>query len=821
MPLTVEQLIEKSIDQRKRNRLDEALISAMAAIDADQDDVEAWWQLALSRLALKDTEKAIPALRKTVELAPGFAHGWTRLGISLLKMGSDQEAKLAFETAIDIDEEEEEEVLKPLSDIYAKENNSDQDESEISVLEKIDDYEGLESLQLNRLGNLHFRNNNYFEAIKYWKRDVECSGSRASRFNIGLAYNQPNISQYVDAIDMWRLALRYHPDYELPARNIAEVLPKLLIRGEKVKEVIETILVEDQWFSFYLNPFQLINAPEDLDFDEFEPKIIQKLKKKLLQEIDLEDGVIPWIEGLVVDKSRAIGLCDELNNDTLRWWHWNVFSCKPLLNFLHNGSYEHFIVDKDESPLDIIEILEDDDDFRDWISVPFSKQFDLVLSSTLEVLSKSSSDDDLNVLKCLLDGRRWVSSSYEDRCFENSRRIVNNMLIPLRDLTESANNKSPSLSELKKNIEGKAIYKIFNILPVYFNDYRNEAVSLIRDISIRSFNIDSDCEQAKAILDLTRLFSHKTVVLNDRLKDDFKEIEKIRINRLLIPLRKVADSAEEEIPSLDSLWKIIDVDGIATILNGLPEDFSEYQNEAVSLIRDIAISCFNIHDDSDLSKSVLELTGLFKHKSASLNEKLKEDFKAIENIVKEERKHEAKKTKGSEAWAITKEGVKQGNRFIATSDVDSIRWGVAVTRNSYGIEYDFLLSIKAADGRSILFKWKTSQDVETSQGHFNDLVNAGITYLFPVIISRIEDRLSRGGVVKIGNCRVTNQGIEFETSGWFTTNTHFIPWRRVSTSIDNGELTIEDIASHKINITMPLRETDNAAILSFMADKKN
>lgn len=233
MSLTVDQLIEKSKDQRKRNRLDEALISAMAAVDAAQDNADAWWQLGLSRLALADNEKAIPALRKTVELAPDFGYGWTRLGSALLKLGNEQEAKASFEKAIDL---EEEDALKPLSEIYARENNCNQDESEISILDKIDDYEGLESFQLNRLGNLHFRNNNYFEAIKYWKRDVAISGSRASRFNIGLAYNQASISQLADAIDMWRLTLRYHPDYELPAQKVAELLPNLIIRAQKTKE---------------------------------------------------------------------------------------------------------------------------------------------------------------------------------------------------------------------------------------------------------------------------------------------------------------------------------------------------------------------------------------------------------------------------------------------------------------------------------------------------------------------------------------------------------------------------------------------------------
>jgi hypothetical protein len=75
---------------------------------------------------------------------------------------------------------------------------------------------------------------------------------------------------------------------------------------------------------------------------------------------------------------------------------------------------------------------------------------------------------------------------------------------------------------------------------------------------------------------------------------------------------------------------------------------------------------------------------MFHFKSADLNRQLEEDFVKIEELIREERKHEAKKTMGSDAWEITKEGVRNRRSYIPTADVSSIRWGATITSESSG-----------------------------------------------------------------------------------------------------------------------------------------
>ena len=89
----------------------------------------------------------------------------------------------------------------------------------------------------------------------------------------------------------------------------------------------------------------------------------------LLQEIELEDGSVAWMPDAIIDKSRAIDVCAELNDDRRRLFHWNVFQNKPLLDFLSKGSHEHFLVDEQEYELDTIELLDDNENgFQEWLS---------------------------------------------------------------------------------------------------------------------------------------------------------------------------------------------------------------------------------------------------------------------------------------------------------------------------------------------------------------------------------------------------------------------------------------------------------------------
>lgn len=705
MSLTVEDLIEKSIEHRKRKKFEEALVSAIAATELDPENASAWWQLALNRISLNDNRNGVFGLRKTLEFAPDFSQGWAKLGTILKKEGEASESIECYETALSLDDENLE-ALEALSLIYGTENNRDNDIETMSILARIERIDSLSSYQLGVYGLLHYYNKNYLEAINYWKRKVILANTAETNFNLGLAYSNAEVSQDADAVDAWR---QFNSDYEPSEKALNALLPKMLELAKNARNNGETILPSDEWYRFYMNPYELLNPSDDLEFEDFNPKLIQRLKKILLQEIDLEDGNLPWMQGVKVDKSRAIGLCEQLNDENAKKFHWSVFINNSLRAFLSKGSHEHFLVDENKSPIRTIQELTKDSDYSQWLSGIFFKQFDLVLTHTIK-------SQNLYILECLLDGRRWVLPSDEDRCFEGARRLIDNLLIPLRKANESADEMKPSESVMIHLIENNSLLQVFNLLPKYFEDL---------------------------------------------------------------------------------------------------------QHDALTQIRGVAISCFNSHSDAELSKSILQLTKRFHFKSTSLNSQLNIDFEKINELINEEKENEAKLTQGNVTWEITKEGVRQGSQFIAVKNITALRYGALISNTDYGKEYDYLFAFKGEGGRTILFSWKATTNIEKSTEHFQKLVRATRVYVTPAVIEMVIERLRDGFSVNIGECKVISDGVKFETKGWFSKDSHFIPWSRVNVSIENGDVTVQDSQNKKTKISFPFRETENSSLLELLVNINN
>jgi tetratricopeptide (TPR) repeat protein len=228
-----QELIERSKDQRQTKRFEEALVSAMAATKAAPDDAEAWWEVALSRLALKDNGNAIPALRRVIELAPRSDNAMARLGSALIETGDEAGAVLAFRQAFELNPENQN-ALESLSDYLSRKNDLSNDDEELSILHRIEKLSYLSDWQLNRAGINNYNKGHLYEAIRYWRRAVVSKRTPASIFNLGLAYSQPQIGQVADAVDMWRFALYLGPEYEPPKNSLARIIPD----EEKVAEHI-------------------------------------------------------------------------------------------------------------------------------------------------------------------------------------------------------------------------------------------------------------------------------------------------------------------------------------------------------------------------------------------------------------------------------------------------------------------------------------------------------------------------------------------------------------------------------------------------------
>jgi hypothetical protein len=524
---------------------------------------------------------------------------------------------------------------------------------------------------------------------------------------LALVYTHNEVSQDVDAIDCLERSLSLNPADERTKSRIQSIKAKLENLAQIVLSSNQPVLPKENWYTFYINPFELLVGVDQVyQIESFDAKTIQRLKKKLLQEIELENGSIHYVDNLSVDKSRAIEICEDLNDESLKRYHWLVFKEPRLLSFLSRGDIHHFLCLEDYKPLDLLdEIDSEGSEFKKWLSPIFAKQYELVLTRALK-------NRCVPLIESLFDGRRWVLAEHEEICFGGAKR---------------------------------------------------------------------------------------------------------QIDSLLDPLRSAAKEAEREAPTIAGLEAVLQGDHLTSIVNLLPEPFRDQQNEAVSLLRSIAIKAFNEHGDADLSQTILTLSRKFNFKSASLKQRLEEDFKQIQKNIAEERKHEVKLTKGEDDWQITKDGVRKGAVFIPADDVSTIRWGILISGSQYSQTYNFLIVSSDNEGNVIKFSWESSKNVEKQKNFFNDLVNASLNYIVPNICANISKVLGEGKAVKIGPCSLTIQNLKFEKPGWFSSKQIIIPWSQVETKVQNGTMLVYDKSSPKIQAEMELRTTENAVILPFFA----
>lgn len=694
-------LAKKAAALKKEGSLEEALIAARAGVGDDDDCIEAWYQVALISEELKKTQLALDAFEKVVELNDEFAYGWSRYGKLLLKSNRAEEALDAFETALIWDETEQGALLGLIS-IYGSDSELKDKDKQFEILKKFDDHYKLKtSNNLNILGNGYLQRENYIEAINCYKKCLRESDFPYARHNMAIAY--ACIYEHLNAVDILEENKALYPDYEPTLTNLATYTEIINKNKNSLSQDNYQLIDKKEFYDLYINPFQLLEADRDADLDDFDIKTIQKLKKNLLQEIELEDGLLPWMGEINFDKSKIISYLEDLNDEQLKEYHWRVFKDESLLNFLSKGEINFFTELPSQELIDIRIEIRDDENFATWIGEYFTKQYDKLLSIAIQ---KNKS----NLVKVLLSGRRLAADIQTDLLFERSHQSLNNVLQQFRD-SES--------------------------------------------------------------------------------------------------------QAEKRLPSYQTIEMLIRNAGLNEFLLRLPYQFKDLQNEFSTILRSISISCNNIHDDAELSKKFLQLGKAYTLKNSSLELKIKEDEKKIDEIINKEKKSESHLTHGSVSSSITKEGIKFGNTFLKTEDIHSIRWGILVTNGNYSKTYNFLLVAKGY-GKEIKITWEASKDIEVQQGYFNKQIDAVFKFIFPSVLEKIQKKLSAGVSEQIGPCRVYQDRIEFETKGWFSSKSHSLKWHQVETDIKSGAMTIFSKRDSSIKIEMPLRDIDNAFILSFL-----
>ena len=689
--------IAKSL--REKGRHAEALEIAQTVAAFYPENADAWWVVGLAANALQKRPEALAALKTTIKLAPRWAPGWAQYGVVLAQNEQNEEAKKALYQSLHISHDYAY-AHRQLAAMFGSEKNWD---NQILHLSQLDLLGEANSHELNVLGIAYWHKKQYIKAIDPYLRSASLGTTANPYFNLSLIYSHPEVSQNLDAADALRRAIAMTSDYDSAIKQLAILTPKLSALAQDASKEGDTFLDRNEYFQFYINPFELLGFDRIHAFNETETKVIQKRKKAVLQEIDIEEGRVDGLDGCAIDKSRAIQIIDELSNPNLKAYHWEVFQNPFLLWFLTRGDIRHFLYSENSFPLELLQAL-DNNKFRKWLSEPFGKQYDVVLSKAIEKRA-------VRVIESLLSGRRWVLPEHDDICFTAAHRQIDRILEPLQNAARKAENTEPNAQVIEILLADSRLVDIMNLLPVYFRDQ---------------------------------------------------------------------------------------------------------QSQTLRSIRDMAIAAYNLYDNSELSREILNLSKRFSLKSGELAQRLEDDFRKINELIQQERKHEAKLLLGGKPMEVTKDGVRQGDLFFPVASIQSVRWGITKTGYQNAPIHDYLLAFRHQDSNTITFSWVASTNIEQSDKHFDDLLQATFAYLVPPLVESVKLRIKNGGLVKVGKCTMKKEGVSFETPGWFAQKFFLIPWARVVIEIKNGQLKVADRFDSSKSITMPSIEAENMVVLRIL-----
>jgi tetratricopeptide (TPR) repeat protein len=522
MTAEIDNLLKKCVELREAKRLDEAIISARRATSIDSESANAWYQLALA-VADKDGDKAaIEYFEKTVSLSDNFSYGWYRLGKAHKSQGNTDLAIEAWERACELDGDYQW-ARYELIDAYKARRLDDEKDILFNHLVELDQRENLRAIDNHELAILHAQKDNHITAIPYYKRYLSTSNCVYGYTNLSLAYSSQDVSQDLDASDCCQIALEIDANFAKATRMLAPLESKLTdVRARAHRALSRTTLVsEDAWFRHYVNPFELLQLTTEVeDPDPIDIRELQRAKKLLMQEIDLEDGLVQWVPGLRIDRSRAIKVADDLSDQALTYFHWLVFQFKPLLNFLSRGDLALFLYKANEYPKDIIGWLESDPDFRVWLSALFCKQYDAVFGAAF--LAR-----EVDLVEPLLDGRRYVTENDAQSCFDTALRYCSNLLDELDAIEANTKHVKPSRRDIDRALEKQNVGKLLELLPHAFYELQAKAAETIRSISVGIYNNHGDPDLAKEVLAIATNFARRSPLLKSKLNEDSKTLDEL------------------------------------------------------------------------------------------------------------------------------------------------------------------------------------------------------------------------------------------------------------------------------------------------------
>ena len=346
---------------------------------------------------------------------------------------------------------------------------------------------------------------------------------------------------------------------------------------------LRTMLPSAKWYQYYINPFELIGLQgKYTSIDDIDSNQIKKLKKLLLQEIELEDGNISWMPSLIIDKAKALNVCNELHDKNLLEFHLNVFNDKPLLNFLSRGEHSCF---QKNIQIVSLDFKQQQNIFNDFTVLILINQFNLVIAETIKAKQFS-------LIKQLFNCKHLVSNSNLHLLTKSTVATLNKHLTNLEVILNKAKNQDISWYMVDKILYKDALFNIINELPQdLFKEQQERILELLNAISVTIGNRKSNILLESKILKTAQQFSFKSKKYDTLITSN---LQIITIHIGFDSLKETLNKAKYQNISLNMIFKALFENKLIKTIKDLPEDlFFQYHNTMLQLLNAIAVVTAN------------------------------------------------------------------------------------------------------------------------------------------------------------------------------------------------------------------------------------
>jgi tetratricopeptide (TPR) repeat protein len=515
--MTPQQLKDTANKLYKESNFAEAIPFLKSAAEALPKEEALWQQLAYACTITKQHQQAVDYLKQAIRHHPGSGWLWRLLGNQLTATDSLTAAEKALSHAETILGHNDNWLCRYYVDFYIKQANIPK---QIEALERLVALGTANAGDLNNLGIAYFRQKNFGKAIEYYRLSIHNNPTAATLHNLGLVYGENEISQDVDAADAYLQAIAIEPKYQPAELGLQKLALKLIPLSKKAKETIIPLIRPDEAYQYYLNPFEALQIEPGDEDNELDIKIIQRAKKKLLQEIDLNDGKVSWLNDFHLDRSKAINIDEDLHHPTKRLFHYNIFRNTQLLRFLTLGELDHFFYRNDPVIIETLKFLDREPDFRRFISKPFARQYNTILGRAIDKRI-------LPLIEVLFDGRRWVTPEDDDLCFEAAYKRINDIVEDMESIANEGTTTKLASGRVQEFLSKNSLPHLFNLLPTHFASAQRDFTVHLRSLAISTFNVHGDARLSKVILLLCKGFTTRSVEIAAKLAEDFKAIDRM------------------------------------------------------------------------------------------------------------------------------------------------------------------------------------------------------------------------------------------------------------------------------------------------------